>query len=234
MCSLGQRGFAGDYWSLVRCGHEGIEEDKQWPPNMPFCCGNCMRSAGEEFLSKVRCCTEPELEAAPGTPVRTRTGSVIAPGPADWSHPDNCETPAAWLYKNALQRNATISRRLRARWGNMIETRDAGLKHYPMGTWLLEEYWTSLIDALNIDTVILYAASVLESMPSSQRPYKVLPRHPRWREDLHFYRRVICSVRKIYHAHVKNKRRGVQFLFTNPSTRPSWVERIRDGVMDLF
>ena len=215
---------APGYWPLVRCGVQKLRDDSQWPSNQLWCCNSCEEAGTAEFFERVHCCSEAELEALPRATRSTRRLVKI-----------NNVSPAR-LLTAALERNALVARRLRE------QTRRPGglLKTFPINGEALQWYHEMFIDALNVDVGILYAAAHLSSWPPCQRPARQLPSTADWRDQVHFYVRAICNVRRIY-IRTMSANRGVPYaprtasdLHTNPNTPPKWMLALREELSDIF
>lgn len=210
----------GSYWSLTRCGVTQLRYDVQDPKNMQWCSYACEQAASIEFVKCIRCCSDEELNAPPQR-ARSRTT-------------DPNRVSAARLLTAALERNALIARRLRAQTKTPVR-----LKFYPMTPVNLAWYHESLIDALNLDVGILFAAVHIESWPASQRPARQLPNCAHWRDSVWPYMNAICNVRRVYVDHADRKRdytipRGVDELHVNPNTPPRWMQELKNLLLDIF
>jgi len=210
----------GSYWSLTRCGVTQLRYDVQHPNNMQWCSYACEKAATAEYVECIRCCTDEELNAPPQR-ARSRTT-------------DPNRVSAARLLTAALERNALIARRLRAQTKTPVR-----LRHYPMTPVNLAWYHESLIDALNLDVGILFAAVHIESWPASQRPARQLPNCAHWRGSVWPYMNAICNVRRVYVDHADRKRdytipRGADELHVNPNTPPRWMQELKNLLSDIF
>jgi hypothetical protein len=211
----------GSYWSLARCGVMQLRYDAQRPTNMLWCSYSCEKAASIEYDECVRCCTDEELDAPPQ---RVRSRSTTDPN----------RVSAARLLTAALERNALMARRLRARSKTPVR-----LRFYPMTPMNLEWYQESLIDALNLDAGILFAAVHIESWPPNQRPARQLPNSAEWRRCVFAYTNAICNTRRVYVDHADRKRdyaipRGVDELHVNPNTPPRWMLELKNLLVDIF
>ena len=211
----------GSYWSLTRCGVTQLRYDVQHPKNMQWCSFACEQAATAEYDECVRCCTDEELNAPPQ---RARSRTTTDPN----------KVSAARLLTAALDRNALIARRLRARTKTPVQ-----LRFYPMTPVNLEWYQESLIDALNLDVGILFAAVHIASWAPSQRPARQLPNSADWRRCVFAYMNAICNVRRVYVDHADRKRdftipRGVDELHTNPNTPPRWMLELKNVLSEIF
>jgi len=236
-----QTGFAGDYWAFAIAGLQNEPmEMADWPPHMCYCSKACFDAAGAEFLSKVRCCSEPELEAAPAPPRVRRAGGAGGgdPGPAR-------------LYRAALERNQVVGRRLREQGrhsGDLLPNGDVRfLKHFrfahpriglhSQGAALLD-YQAAFVDALNIDAGLLFAASIVSELPAAHRQYKVLPWCARWREGTILHRNALCRVRQLYaEHHLKKQTRpstSADLVTSTSGTRPAWLEAVKTHAQTIF
>ena len=173
-----------------------------------------------EYVACVRCCTDEEL-AAP-----TRRARAI--------RTDQGRVSAARLHEAALERNSLVARRLRAQAKEPVQ-----LRHYPMSAENLAWYHESLVDALNLDVGILFAAVHIASWAPSQRPARRLPNAAHWRDCVWPYMNAICNVRRVYVDHVNSKRdhavpRTAADLHTNPSAPPKWLLDLKNQFGTLF
>ena len=110
------------------------------------------------------------------------------------------------------------------------------LQTFPLNGERLDLYHEMVIDALNVDVGILYAAAHLSSWPLSQRPARQLPDTENWRDQVHFYVRAICNVRRIYLRANRNggTPRTVSHLHTNPNTPPKWILALKEELSEIF
>ena len=210
----------GSYWSLTRCGVTQLRHDVQHPSNMLWCSYACEQAGMAEYAACVRCCTDEELAA----PTRRARATRI----------DQGRVSAARLHEAALERNALVARRLRAQAKAPVQ-----LRHYPMSAENLAWYHESLIDALNLDVGILFAAVHIASWAPSQRPRRPLPNFADWRDCVWPYMNAICNVRRVYVDHVNSKRdhmvpRTAADLHTNPSAPPKWLLDLKNQFGTLF
>ncbi len=210
----------GSYWTLARCGVTQLRYDEQLPSNMLWCSYACEEAAMAEYVACVRCCTDEELAAPTRRARATRT--------------DQGRVSAARLHEAALERNALVARRLRAQAKAPVQ-----LRHYPMSTENLRWYHESLIDALNLDVGIMFAAVHIASWAPSQRPARRLPNAANWRDCVWPYMNAVCNVRRVYVDNVNSKRdhtvpRTADDLHTNPSTPPKWLLDLKNQFSTLF
>ena len=211
------------YWPMVRCGVQTLRDDSQWPCNLLWCCNACEEAGTADFFERVLCCSEQELEAPPSATRSTRRAV------------EGEQVSASRLLTAALERNTTVARRLRtegARLGGHVY-------HFPINGEALGWYHEMVIDALNVDVGILYAASHLASWPPCQRPARQLPNTANWRNTVHFYVRAICNVRRIYIRTISANSNGatprtVADLHTNPNTPPKWMLALKEELLDIF
>ena len=210
------------YWPLVRCGVQKLRDDSQWPCNLRWCSSICEEAGTAEFFKRVHCCSEAEMEALPRATRATRrlAGDKVS---------------ASRLLTAALERNALVARRLRE------ETRRPGglLKTFPLQGEGLDLYHEMVIDSLNVDVGILYAAAHLSSWPLSQRPARQLPSTTNWRDTIHFYVRAIFNVRRIYLRTMRANGNGgtprtAVDLHTNPNTPPKWILALKEELSEIF
>ena len=102
----------------------------------------------------------------------------------------------------------------------------------------LRDYRASFVDALNIDTGLLFAASIVGELPALHRQHKVVPQGPRWRERLAMHRGALCRVRQLYVEH-RLKKQGrpstSDDLITSTSgTRPAWLDAVKTHAQTIF
>jgi hypothetical protein len=210
----------GSYWTLARCGVTQLRYDQQLPSNMLWCSYACEQAGMAEYVSCVRCCTDEELAA----PMRRARSTRV----------DQGRVSAARLHEAALERNALVARRLRAQAKTPVQ-----LRHYPMSAENLAWYHESLVDALNLDVGVLFAAVHIASWAPSQRPARVLPYLADWRDCVWPYMNAICNVRRVYVDHVNSKRDltvplTADDLHTNPSAPPKWMLALKNQFDTLF
>ena len=206
--------FAPSYWAMQRCGFKTLRDDTQWPANMMWCSNLCENAATDEFFNRVHCCAPTELAAVPRA---SRSAKVSA----------------ARLLSSAMERNAVVARRMRTE-----AKENAPLRHYPMSAKQMRSYHGKVIDAINVDVGILYAAALLSSWPQNRRPARTLPSTIDWRDNVFPYFRAIYNVRAVYVRAVSNRGfvapRTVSFLHTNQNTPPKWILSLKDQLTDIF
>ena len=206
--------FAPSYWTVQRTGFQKLNDDSQWPALMHWCSSACENAATDEFFNRVHCCSGAELEAAP-RPSRS------------------AKVSAARLLSSAMERNAIVARRIRTE-----AKTNRPLRHYPMSPDELRAYHGKLIDALNVDVGILYAAALLSSWPLGRRPARTLPSTIDWRDNVFPYFRAIYNVRAVYVRIMANRGsvapRKTLDLHTNQSSPPRWILSLKDQLTDIF
>ena len=242
-----QTGFAGDYWAFAIAGLQNEPTElADWPPHMCYCSKTCFDAAGAEFLSQVRCCNEPELEAATAP---SRRASRRA---EDGGWCDDEAVPAR-LYRAALERNQVICRRLREQERRQRDDAPFAngdvrfLKHFRFAhpriglrnqAAALRDYHASFVDALNIDTGLLFAASIVSELPAVHRQNKLLPQKTQWRECLAVHRAALCRVRQVYvEYHLKKQTRpstSADLVTSTSGTRPAWLEAVKTHAQTIF
>ena len=112
---------------------------------------------------------------------------------------------------------------------------NAPLRHYPMSTKEMRSYHGKLIDALNVDVGLLYAAALLSAWPPGRRPARTLPSTLDWRDNIFPYFTAIYNVRAVYVRAVANRGvvapRTTADLHTNANTPPRWVLALKYTLM---
>ena len=231
-----QTGFAGRYWALAIDGLSSLTSAAplEWPPHMCYCSRTCFNAAGTEFLAKVRLCDEHELEAAPP---RKRSGAHAG---------------LSGMYRAALERNQLVARRLREQErarshatvaaGEVPSFKHFRFPHPHIGVQQqaqqLVAYQAKLVDALNLDTGLLMAASIVAELPLHYRVNKVLPRQPQWREDFMMYQRALCYVRRLYAQHHLKKKLVLStsddLVTCTSGARPAWLEAVKSHAHSVF
>jgi hypothetical protein len=177
---------------------------------MCFCSDRCARAVTDEFEREVAL-SGSALEPPPRPRRRRARGAGAA-------H----ETTPARLYRVALERNGAVSRWLRAkpRWRT--------LKHYPKHGAALRDVFDSMVDMLNVDTAVLYAATVMDEIPKRQHRY-ALPRTIRWRQA-----GASTSGTAIYNARALYKKFGGSRPPVLARGTERWLVKIRDAALTLF
>lgn len=84
------------------------------------------------------------------------------------------------------------------------------------------------IHMLNIDTAILYAASIVCQLPISSRKNKWLPTTANWRAVELVRHQAAERVRAIYHRH------DVTTLVTNQNALPKWMRAVHDAALTIL
>ena len=156
------------------------------------------------------------------------------------------------MYRAALERNQVVARRLREQervrsHATMAAGDVPSLKHFrfphphigvQQQAQQLVAYQAKLVDALNLDTGLLMAASIVAELPLPYRINKVLPRQPQWREDFMMYQRALCYVRRLYAEHHLKKKLGLStsddLVTATSGPRPAWLEAVKSHAHAVF
>ena len=111
--------------------------------------------------------------------------------------------------------------------------------HLPLSVDDVRSLRRQLIDSINIDTALLYAASVLSELPATHRPKKKQPNDATWRQEIDaelYYLKAITGIRKIYRAEqraLQNKGLDPELpIVTDASVR--WMQAVKDEAIRLF
>ena len=187
------------YWQTCHSG-SATGVNQRLPENMHFCCETCFRATQNEYYQKFGMLAD--IGSYLPIPLRHASG-----------------TSPSRLYRAALARNASLYRQLRVKLN--VQT-----VHYPLTPEGLSVMYNSLIDVVNIDLGILYAAAVVFELPLRLRPNATLPSTVDWRETPWMYTNAIQKVRAIY---TSGKTNGGVAKGGEP-----WMERVKTRSLDIF
>ena len=192
----------GEYWKTAhKCA-----TDSRAPASyseLRFCSSVCAMQTWQEYDRCIRCATFEELSAAPSA--SRRAASVTR------------------MYREALDRNATISRRMRADKG------EPSLRHwderaFPHTVRAEREHW---IRSLNIDTAMLYAASFLAELGQGRRSKKAMPSAPEWRLGASRWFSALWRLARL----MRGREHGQPTLAVNYFSPPSWFRAVKDAAL---
>ena len=245
-------GGAFAYWELCRTGVP-LDRNKWNRMSSPFtsldynfCCTTCARQTCAEYERLVQCCDVEDLTATldataflPPTRARRppRTHGERQQAAADWIAPP--AVPTARLLQAARERNELFRRRM-----NRSCVTTTTPIHLPMSLEGAAAIRRSFVLALNVDTALLYAASVLSELPKTQRPKKALPTHGTWRAGENtdaLYCKAVVAIHRILNpttSHLagnnNNNTEAHTRLLAAESTQPRWLQRVKDRALVLF
>lgn len=126
----------------------------------------------------------------------------------------------AQQFQAALERNDRVRRRMR-------ETMPAGEIKREFNVDKQKEHMAT-IHMLNVDTAVLYAASIVNELPARLRTYKWLPNDQDWRTVPLVAHQAAVRVHQVYHKH------NVTSLLTNINSMPKWLREIHDSALKLL
>ena len=184
------------YWQCCRDGR-APPPTSSLPSDMSFCSNGCFKAANSEFQQLVRF----DIVTPP---CETRRGGGATP---------------SRLYRAAVKRNLGIARELRAK-------PQAQTNHYPSSFANRERLLREQTTMLSVDLGLLYAASLVNELPSKLRPNRPLPRTENWREQGVCFLNAACRVRAIYLKYGRGElaRDGSEL----------WLRRLRDKLLEVF
>jgi hypothetical protein len=105
--------------------------------------------------------------------------------------------------------------------------------HLPFQAAHVAHLRRELTTALNLDTALLYVATLLNELPASRRPNRTTPSSRLWRSATSAdvtYLKPINAIRKILKAHADE----TPALLTAETIQPKWLQKVKDQVMVLF
>lgn len=231
------------YWELCRTGNAQIKDDHElWTPftccNMTFCSWICASQTMAEFSRVVRCCKDDGSVLNTLEFVRIPRGQKGATGPRSHGEKQLAmasiinSVPPSRLYRAALERNDVL-RQLMSRTC-VAKTEPT---HLPMSLQNAAALRSELVMALNVDTALLYAASVICELAPGSRPFKTLPGCLAWRKQAGVescYLGAILTIRNLYLQELKSNPRQPTHLITSTHTQPRWLQRVKDCALTLF
>jgi hypothetical protein len=195
-----EAGAESAYWNA--CFARSKVDDRCNAKNMAFCSYQCYQAASTEYSAAFEL---PERVLEPSATPRRGCRTAMATTPSR-------------LYRAALERNGFVARWMRANRANSHV-------HFSISENSATAMRARLIDALNVDTAILYAASIANELPRRRQRRFDLPDRADWRRQPHSTKSVF-AVRAIYKKCVKQPTlvRGTE----------KWLSRVRDAVLTLF
>lgn len=161
------------YWHTCSTG-SATGKNVHLPSSMSFCSGPCFCATQNEYAAKFDLL--PSLSSDAPVPIRGASG-----------------TSPSRLYRAALARNASLCRKLRVKL-------NAATRHYPLSAEGARELQQKVVDVLNVDLGVLYAATVVFELPLRRRPNTALPLSTDWRKRPWLFTNAIRKVRSIYKA----------------------------------
>lgn len=230
------------YWELCRTGSPKPKDDHElWTPftccNLTFCSWTCASQTMAEFSRLVRCCRDDGSVLNTLEFVRAPRGQRGAKGPRTHGERQLAvasinAVPPARLHRAALERNELL-RQLMAR--SCVAKKEP--THLPMNLQSAAALRQELVMALNVDTALLYAASVICELAPGSRPFKTLPGCPAWRKQWgaeSCYLGAILKIRNLYLQELKTNPGQTTHLITSCHTQPRWLQRVKDCALTLF
>ena len=220
------------YWELCRTGrpvddHVDVSGSPFGCETLDFCCRVCRRQTEAEF-ERIVCPLDTQLLntvclVAPPRGRRAARGGL--------SHGEKQVAvldlvPPARLLRAARERNGLVRRHLSVR-------RIPTPHHLPFEAAHVAHLRTELAMALNLDTALLYVATLLNELPVSRRPNRTTPSSRLWRSATSAdvtYLKPINAIRKILKAHADE----TTPLLTSETLQPNWLQKVKDQVMVLF
>ena len=168
-----------------------------------FCSSVCAMQTWREYDRCIRCATFEELSAAPSAARRAANVSR--------------------MYRETLDRNAVISRRMRA------DKNEPSLQYwddakFPNSVHGERENW---IRTLNLDAAMLYAASFLAELGQGRRSKKAVPSTPEWRLGASRWMNALSRLGRI----MRNKEQGAPVLAINYFSPPRWFRGVKDNAL---
>ena len=137
--------------------------------------------------------------------------------------------PPSRLHVAAMARNEKLRRLLERPCVTQTEP-----THLPFDRAALASLRRELIIALNVDTALLYAASLINELPPAVRPRKTLPHCLAWRKQSSAtlcYFKVVLTIRDLYLRELKD---NPPHLLTLSTTQPRWMQKLKDNLLTLF
>ena len=226
-----------EYWELCRTGAAGAQSSSPFCSDYNFCSITCEQQTVAEHGRLVHCCyagAPAPLDAIEFLRPGRRTGARTH-GERQQAAAAAPVVPTARLLQAARERNELVRRRM-----HRAEL-PSGTKHLPMSIEGVVAMRRSLVLALNVDTALLYAASILSELPKTQRPKKAMPTQAEWRRCENtrtLYLKAVLAIHDILTTtptHQTASGTGPRTrLLAAESTQPRWLQRIKDKVLVLF
>ena len=218
-----------EYWEWCRTGRPELDHD-DWSPfapsNLHFCSTACAEQTIAEFDRAVRCCGADGLNATEFVRMPRACRTRGTRGELQLHAALRDAVPPSRLHDAAIERNDKLRRRI-ARSSEVEPT------HMRIDRRGLDALRQELVTALNIDTALLYAASVISELPSNRRPKKTMPRSLDWRKQKSFLR-AILTIRNIYIDELKANPNRRPHLLTSAYDQPRWLQRVKNRLLTLF
>ena len=137
------------------------------------------------------------------------------------------------LFKAALERNALVRRNLRP-----LEAHEP--RHLPFSHEDVAQLRRQLTRALNIDTALLLAATILQELPEIQRPNKALPRALDWRNSAShstmFYFKAILTLHGLYKETYEGQGASASdpHIQTTEAADSRFLQKVKSNVLNVF
>jgi len=233
------------YWELCRTGHLQSTLRNMAPMPTPFaptsfvyCSRVCAEQTNAEFDRLVRCFGDDgqfvntvEFVRLPRAAQGRRGGDGGARTHGEKQLRAACldAIPPSRLHHAAMERNEKLRRLLERPCVTQTEP-----THLPFDGAALASLRRELVVALNVDTALLYAASLIHELPPAVRPRKTLPHCLAWRKQTSArvcYFKVVLTIRDLYLRELKD---NPPHLLTLSTTQPRWVQKLKDNLLGLF
>lgn len=189
-----------EYWETAKmCASS--EKQATSLSRMRFCSSICAMQAWQEYDRCIRCATFEELAAAPAESRRAPNVSR--------------------MYREVLDRNAAVSRRMRANKG--VPT----LRHWNDAAFSVRIERENWIRILNVDAAMLYAASFFAELGHGRRSKKAVPSKPDWRLAGARWLNALARLGRI----MRSKESGPPALAINYFSPPRWFRSVKDAAL---
>ena len=199
-CDKGQTDDAEkltEYWMTAKmCASS--EKQATSLSQMRFCSSVCAMQTWQEYDRCIRCATFEELSAAPAESRRAPNVSR--------------------MYREVLDRNAAVSRRMRANKGAPT------LRHWNDTAFSVRIERENWIRILNVDAAMLYAASFFAELGHGRRSKKAIPAKPDWRLAGSRWMNALARLGRI----MRSKESGAPALAMNYFSPPRWFRSVKD------
>lgn len=169
-----------------------------------YCSTHCSVLAADEYDQCVRCCTLEEMD------------SYAAPSRND-------RPSSAKQLRAAIARNQTIARRMRS------HRHIRELKHWEAHLLDVEAERERVVHMLNLDTALLYAASLVCELPPGLKPTCLMPEANGWRARAMIWATAMNKIIKIYGPHSVDAE-----MIQSTVSLPRWARKIKDRCLEIL
>lgn len=169
-----------------------------------YCSTHCSLLAADEYDQCVRCCTLEEMD------------SYAAPSRND-------RPSSAKQLRAAIARNQTIARRMRS------QRHVQELKHWEEQLLDVTEERERVVHMLNLDTALLYVASLVCELPPGLKPTCMMPAANGWRARAMIWATAMNKIVQIYRPHSV----GAELIQSTVSL-PRWARKIKDRCLEIL